>query len=136
MGAGTPDAVRTCIDCCENIEQVLYVYVLRGDPLCFYKIGLVRVKGGRQLGEVTFPRCAEERGRHRILGTKVVSEWYKHRDEFIAPVRQRKDAELVEDIGSVGDRGKQPANVVFIDALWEEGDDSQKCSSVRAKLLK
>jgi hypothetical protein len=44
IGAGTPDAVRVWIDRCEDVEQVLDVYVLRRDPLCFDEVGLIRVK--------------------------------------------------------------------------------------------
>jgi hypothetical protein len=33
---------------------------------------------------------------------------------------------LVEDVCSVGDRGKQPIEVVLIDALWKERDHSEE----------
>ena len=79
--------------------------------------------------------CTEERGRFWILGGKIVSERREHRYESIVPIRQGKDAELIEYIGSVPDRGKQPFNVVLIDTLREEGDHSQKRSGVRTKVL-
>jgi hypothetical protein len=43
-------------------------------------------------------------------------------------MRQRKDAEFVEDILSVGDGRKQPIEVVLVDALWEEGNDLEEFS--------
>ena len=36
---------------------------------------------------------------------------------------QGKDAEPVEEVGSVGDGRKQPFKVVLVDTLWEERDD-------------
>jgi hypothetical protein len=44
-----------------------------------------------------------------------------------------KGAELVENIGSVGDRGKEPFEVVLVDTLREERDHLQKRSGVGAK---
>jgi hypothetical protein len=70
-----------------------------------------------------------------IFGRKIVSERCEHRDESIAPICQRKDAELVEDTGSVRDGGEQPFEVVLVDALWEKCDDSKKRSGIGAKFL-
>ena len=63
----------------------------------------------------------------------MISEWDQHRDVSIAPVCQRKDAKPVEYGGSVGDGRKQPVEVVFINALWEESNDFEESSSIRAK---
>ena len=78
----------------------------------------------RWSGKVIFLYCAEERGRLLILRTRVVSEWCKHRDEPIAPVCQGKDAEFVEESGTVRGSGEQPFKAVLVDALREEGDDT------------
>ena len=43
--------------------------------------------------------------------------------------------EFVEHVWSIGDSWKQPAYVLFIDTLWEEGNDSQETSSIRAEFL-
>ena len=48
---------------------------------------------------------------------------------------QRENAEIVEDFCSVGEGGKQPLEVVLVDALREEGDDSEKLSGIRPELL-
>ena len=135
VDAGAPDAVRVRIDRCEGIEQVLDVYVLQRDPLCFCEVGLVRVKTDRHPCEVTFFGCAKERRGRWILETEVVSEWREHRDESVAPVYQGKGAILVEDVRAVGDRRKQPIKVLFVDTLREEGNNSQNCSGVGAKFL-
>jgi hypothetical protein len=39
---------------------------------------------------------------------KIVSERRKHHNESIAPIRQGENAELVGDVRSVRDGGKQP----------------------------
>ena len=65
----------------------------------------------------------------------MISEWCKHRDEPAVPICQGKDAEPVEDVGSIGDGRKQPVKVVLVNALREEGNDSEKCSGVRTKVL-
>ena len=70
-----------------------------------------------------------------ILGRKVVSEWREHRNESVAPICQGNDAELVEDVSSVRDSGEQPIKIVFINALREECDDSEKRRAIRAKVL-
>jgi len=41
VGAGTPYTARFRIDHCEDIEQVLDVYILQRDPPCFFKVGIV-----------------------------------------------------------------------------------------------
>ena len=51
-----------------------------------------------------------------------------HCYESIGSIRQGEDAEFVEYIRSVGDGRKQPIGVLFIDTLWEEGDNSKKLS--------
>ena len=48
---------------------------------------------------------------------------------------QGEDAEFVKHIWNVGDGRKQPVEVVLVDTLGEEGNDSKKASGVRAKVL-
>ena len=71
-----------------------------------------------------------------ILGTKIVLEGCQHRDESVTPICQGKNAEVVEDICSVGDCREQPIEVVLINSLREECDDSEKPSGVGAEFLK
>ena len=52
--------------------------------------------------------------------------WRQHRDETVALVRQRKNVESVEDVLSVWDDGEKPVDVVLVDPLREEGDDSDE----------
>ena len=56
-----PDGVQVRIDRCEDIEQVLDIYIPRYDPSCLSEVGLVRIKINRQSDEVTVLDCAEER---------------------------------------------------------------------------
>ena len=42
-GAGIPDTVRACVDCSEDIQQVLDVYIFRRDPSRFFEVGLGRI---------------------------------------------------------------------------------------------
>jgi hypothetical protein len=63
-----------------------------------------------------------------MLGSKILSDWCQHGDETVAPICQRKDAECVEDVLSVGDGRKQPIEVVLVDALWEEGNNLEEFS--------
>ena len=65
----------------------------------------------------------------------MISEWREHRDISVAPIRQGKDVELVNDVCSVGYGWKKPVKVVLVDTLGEEGDDAEKFSGVRAKPL-
>jgi len=51
-------------------------------------------------------------------------------------MRQGKNTELVKDTCSVRDGGKQPAEVVLINTLREEGDNFENRSGVRAEFLK
>ena len=67
---------------------------------------------------------------------KIVSEWCQHHDEAIASIGQRKNAEFVESVPSVGDAGEQPLEIVLVDALREEGDDSEEVAGVGAEFLK
>ena len=53
----------------------------------------------------------------------MVPEWRQY-DESIASIHQGKGAEPVEDPHSVGDGGKQPVEIVLVDALREESDNS------------
>jgi hypothetical protein len=69
---------------------------------------------------------AEEWGCPWILRSKIVSEGRQHGDEVGASICQRKGTKLVEDARSVGDRGKQPVEVVLVDALREECDNSEE----------
>jgi len=134
-GAGFPDIVRVLVNGCEDIEQVLNVYILRRDPPRFSEPGLVRTKINRHPGEVKFPGRAEEWKRLWILGSKIISERCEHCDESVGSMRQGKNAEFVEEVCSVGNSGKQPVDFVLIDTLREEGDDSEQRSGVRAKFL-
>jgi hypothetical protein len=65
----------------------------------------------------------------------MVTERRQHCDKSVASVRQGKNAEFVEDERSIGDSRKQPAEVFLINTLREEGDNSEKPSGIRAKLL-
>jgi len=40
IATGLPDVVRVGVDGCEDIEQMLDVYVLRRDPPCFSEVKL------------------------------------------------------------------------------------------------
>ena len=64
---------------------------------------------------------------------KVISERRQHRDESVAPICQRKDTGFVEDGSSVGDGGEQPIDVVLIDALREESDDTEEVTGAGTK---
>ena len=64
-----------------------------------------------------------------------MSERCEHRDESVVPICQREDAEPVEGACSIGDGGKQLLEVVLVDALWEEGNNSKKRSGIGAKFL-
>ena len=65
---------------------------------------------------------------------KVISEWDQHCDEPVAAIRQRKNAERVEDGRQIGDGREQPVEVAFVDG---EGDDSEMgaVSGARAELF-
>ena len=96
----------------------------------------------------------EEWGEPWTFRAKVVSEGCQHGDQTVASVCQRKKAEFVKGCFSVGGRGKwlarsdgkqpnknascreQPLQVVLIDALRKEGNDTEEVTSVRAELLK
>src|ERR1700753_826903 len=78
--------------------------------------------------------CTEEWGRFRILGVEIVSNWCQHRNEAIVPIRQRENAELVEHVLSVRDRGEKPVQIFLVYALREEGDDSEEVTSVGAEV--
>ena len=82
-----------------------------------------------------FLGCTEQRRCVGILGRKVVSEWRKHRDKSVAPICERKDAEPVKDVGSVGDGRKKPVNIVLVDTLREESNDFKKRSGIGAEFL-
>ena len=78
---------------------------------------------------------AKEWGRHRVLGTKIISEECQYRNKSVATVHQGEVAECVERTRPVGNRRKQSADVAFFDTLWEERNDSENLSCVSAKLL-
>ena len=63
-------------------------------------------------------------------------QWSEHGDGRVDSIYKRKDAELVQDVGSINDGGEQPVEVAFIDTLQKEGDDFEERSSVWTKLLK
>ena len=65
----------------------------------------------------------------------MVPEWRQHCHKSFASIRQGEDAECIEDVCSVGGGGEQPLEVVFVDALREEGNDSKEPSGVRAEFL-
>ena len=81
------------------------------------------------------PCRTKEWGGFGILGAKVFSDRCQHCDEPVVPICQRKDAEFVEDVLSVGDRGKEPIEVVLVHALREESDHSQKVAGVGPELV-
>ena len=43
IGAGTPDTVQVRINSCEDIEQMLDIYIFRSDPLRSSEVGLVGI---------------------------------------------------------------------------------------------
>lgn len=102
IATGGPDVVGVCVDGCEDIEQMFDIRVLRCDPPRLFVAGLVGINFDRQPTEVTILGRAEEWGCHRIFRTKIVSEWRKHRNKSVVPIRQREDAEFVEDVCDVG----------------------------------
>ena len=59
---------------------------LRRDPSRFSERGVIVVKFHQNPGEVTFFGFVEKRGRHGILGRKVVVKWGEHRDESVVSV--------------------------------------------------
>ena len=63
----------------------------------------------------------------------MISERRQHCDESIASIRKGESAERVEHAWSVGDGREQPIDILFVDTLWEEGDDSKKPSGIRSK---
>jgi len=82
-----------------------------------------------------FLGCVEGWGQLRILRRKIISERCERRDESIASICQRKNAELVKGVCCIGGGGKQPVGVILIDTLREEGDNSEKPSCVVAEFL-
>ena len=60
----------------------------------------------------------------------MIADLGKHCYEPIVSMRERKNAEGVEDSGSIGDDRKQPVKVFLVDALREESDDFEKASGV------
>ena len=77
----------------------------------------------------------EEGGGFRVSGVEVVSDRCQHRDETIASVCQRKSAELIEDVLSVGDGGEEPGEVFLVYPLWEERDDFEEVTGVGAECV-
>ena len=65
----------------------------------------------------------------------MVAERRQHRDEPIISICEGENAEVVEDVCSVRDGGEQPLEDFLIDALREEGDDSEKPSGVGSEFL-
>jgi hypothetical protein len=70
-----------------------------------------------------------------IFGIKVVSDWCQHCDETVAPVRQRKNAESVEGVLSVGDGGEKPVEVIFVDTLREESNNFEEVTCIGAETM-
>ena len=70
-----------------------------------------------------------------ILGLwdKSVTEWRQYHDESVASACQGKNA--VVDVHSVGDCRKQPADVIPVDTLGEESNDSEERAGVRPEFL-
>ena len=60
---------------------------------------------------------------------------FEHCNETVTPLHQRKDADFVEENSFVGDRGKQPVEVVLVDTLREEGNDTEDTASIETKIL-
>ena len=124
--ASFPHVVPVFGDRCEYVKQVFDVHVFHHDPPRFFEPGDVRVNIDHQPADVMVPDCAKERGRSWISRTKVVSDWRQHRNEAVAPISQRKNAEFIEDLLSVGDGWKKPVKIFLIDALREESNDSEE----------
>ena len=78
----------------------------------------------------------EEWNRHRILGEKVITDWGQHCDEAVVSICQRENAKPVEHVLPAGNRRKQPVDVVLVDTLREERNDSEKVAGVGTKFLK
>ena len=76
------------------------------------------------------PGCAEEAGRLRVWGAKVVSDGCQHCDETVAPMRQRKHTEFVKGVLSVGNGGEKPVEILLVDALGEKSNDSEEVSCI------
>ena len=131
---GIPDVTWDWIDGHGNIKHVLDVDILRHDPHHLSKIRFPWIKVDRQSAEVTVLGSAKEWRCPWVFGSKVLSDRCQHRYEAVAPIRQRKDAEFVENVLSVGDGGKQPIEVVLIDALWKEGDNFEEFSGTGSGL--
>ena len=79
------------------------------------------------------PGCTEEGGGFRVSGVEVVSNWCQHCDEVTAPVRQRKNTELVKDVLSVRDGGEEPVKVFLVYPLREERDHPKEVTGVRTE---
>ena len=50
-------------------------------------------------------------------------------------MRQGQDAELIEDVSSVRDGGKQPLEVILVNALREECNNSEEHSSIGSEFF-
>ena len=50
-------------------------------------------------------------------------------------MRQGQDAELIEDVSSVRDCGKQPLEVILVNALREERNNSEERSSIGSEFF-
>ena len=64
----------------------------------------------------------------------MVSDRRQHGSKVVASGRQRQEREFVEYDLPVGDGGKQPVEVVLVDALREEGDNSEEVTGVGAEV--
>src|SRR5882757_2416408 len=106
--ARLPYITRGRVDRRENIKQVLNIHVLRCDPLCFFEPWLVGMNLNRQPRKVLVLGLAQKWGRLWILGPEMVSERCQHRHEPVAPICEGEHAEIVDDLGWVGNRREQP----------------------------
>ena len=61
-----------------------------------------------------------------ILRRKVIAKWGEHLDKAFASIRQGKNAKFVKYVFSVWNGRKEPVEVLLVDALRKEGDDSEK----------
>ena len=102
IGTDVPNDVRVRVDGCEDVKQVPNVHVIRRNPPCFFKLGLLGINHDRQPAEVVILGCAEEGRQFRISGTKVVSGWCQHGDEVAASRCQREKTKLVGYVLPVG----------------------------------
>ena len=61
-----------------------------------------------------------------VLRSEIVSDRRQQRNEAVAPIGQGENTKFVENILSVGGGGEEPIEVLLIDPLGEESDNSEE----------